>query len=117
MVLHRPIECTAFIRTYAEPSQFRRIHPEERMNPQLASYILRYYGYLMTNEEKAAHKHLLATLKATHGRSDVVAQQEASEHSHLGKLLSRDPDALKLAGDGIQIFAERAASRILNEHR
>src|SRR3974377_991616 len=86
------------------------------MDIEVASYILRYYGYLMTTEEKAAHKHLWATLKATHGESDFVAQERARGHSRLGKMLSCDPEVLKLARHGIQDFAKRTASRILKEH-
>lgn len=87
------------------------------MDAAVASYIVRYYGYLMTKQEKLAHKHLAGTLKATHGRSDLAAQQEARGGSrHLREMLADDPEVLLLVSRGFQTFVEQTAERILSQH-
>ncbi len=82
-----------------------------------AQYVLLYYGRYMTLNETAAYKHLHATMKATKGRSDTLAQQEAKDHITLSKLLTDDPEIARLAKDGYEIFAERTAERILTERK
>jgi hypothetical protein len=68
--------------------------------------VLRYYHHLMTNSERSAERHLAATAKAARGRTDAIAQGQvrASSH-HLRKMLSDDPEVLKLASDGLDTFA------------
>jgi hypothetical protein len=46
----------------------------------------------MTNPERLAHRHLVGTMKATKGRSDVLAQEEARGHKFYFRLVSDDPD-------------------------
>jgi hypothetical protein len=87
------------------------------MDAKKAQYVIRYYGQLMTTPERLAHRHLMGTAKATHGRTDAVAQREAENSSHPAReLLSNDPGALQLASDGIDAFVARTAQRILDEH-
>src|ERR1700733_2433188 len=86
------------------------------MNPNLAAYVVRYYGHFMNEQEHFALRHLMATEKATHGRSDKLAQEEAKGSKGLSGLLSEDSAVLELASDGIDAFMERTAGRILAEH-
>jgi hypothetical protein len=87
------------------------------MDRHLASYVLRYYARFMTEKEMLANRHLMGTAKFTHGRSDLVAQQEAkNSHPQLRDLFSDDPDVLELARDGAESFVQRTAERILAVH-
>jgi hypothetical protein len=87
------------------------------MEKKKAQYVLRYYGHLMTTQERLAQRHLIGTEKATHGRSDVAAQNEVKNSSHhLSSLLSNDPEIVQLASDGIDAFMIRTAQRILDDH-
>jgi len=87
------------------------------MEPERARYLLRYYGHLMTVQERLAQRHLMYTQKATHGRSDAAAQSEARNGSRPSReLLSNDPGVLQLAKDGVDAFEARTAKRILDEH-
>ena len=85
------------------------------LNPQVACYILRFYAHLMAEEEWKAHCHLIATLKATKGRSDLAAQREAQNHKFYSRSLSAEPHVLKLARDGYEQFQLTTASRILRD--
>ncbi len=87
------------------------------MDAEKARYVLRYYAQLMTTPERLAHRHLMGTEKATHGRTDEVAQREAENSAHPAReLLSSDPKVMQLASDGIDAFLVRTAQRILDEH-
>ena len=87
------------------------------MDAEKARYVLRYYHQFMTTQEHLAQRHLMGTAKATHGRTDAVAQREAENCSHPAReLLSNDPGVLQLANDGIDAFVVRTAQRILDEH-
>jgi hypothetical protein len=86
------------------------------MNPNFAAYVVRYYGRFMSAQEHLALRHLMAAQKATQGRSDKSAQEEARGRNSLSGLLSEDPAILELARDGIEAFEERTARRILAEH-
>ena|SRR5215510_11564877 len=87
-----------------------------RVDTDKIGYVLRYYSHFMTRQESEAYRHLTATAKAMHGRTDVTAQKEARGKS-AGRFLSADPDVLKLACKGASHFAVRTAQRILDEHR
>jgi len=88
------------------------------MENEKAQYVLRYYGHFMTAQECLAQRHLFGTAKATHGRTDAAAQSEVRNSSHhLSRLLSNDPEVLRLASGGIDAFAIRTAQRILDEHK
>jgi hypothetical protein len=87
------------------------------MNSTLTNYLIKYYGYLMSELEKRAYSHLAGTMKATKGRSDLHAQQEARRHESFSRLLCDDPDVLRLTAGGYESFAEQIAQRILAEHR
>ena|SRR5579871_4754378 len=86
------------------------------MSPNLASYVINHYGYLMSKPEKRAYSHLVGTIKATAGRSDLQAQQEVKKHESFSRFISNDPEVLGLTSDGYELFVERAAKRILAEH-
>ena len=87
------------------------------MDMDVAFYVIRYYEDYMTKQEKMALAHLQATMKATHGRSDAAAQEEARNNKpHLRPPLTGDPDVLCLASDGSQPFIERTAQRIFTAH-
>jgi hypothetical protein len=92
------------------------------MDKGKAWYVFRYYGHLMTAQERQAYGHLVGTAKAMHGRSDWAAQTEARNKlshlpSHFPRRLSDDPEVLNLTREGWDMFVERTAKRILDEHR
>jgi hypothetical protein len=98
------------------------------MNISPVTYVFQYYSHLMTEHERLAYRHLVGTMKATLGRSDVDAQKEAksSVFYYCRKMvsddpsvlmLSDDPDVLLLACDGIEAFVLCTGRRILNDHR
>jgi hypothetical protein len=83
-----------------------------------ARYVFGYYGHLMTEQERKTYRHLAGTAKATYGRGDVEAQEEAKGSVfYLRELLSDDPSILALAHDGLETFVFRTGQRILNDHR
>jgi hypothetical protein len=78
--------------------------PKVKMDTAKVTYVFGYYGHLMTECERMAYQHLIATGKATHGRTDVAAQAEvrsgtSRECQYFRKLLSDDPRVLLLARD------------------
>ena len=88
------------------------------MSTDELKYVFRHYGFLMTTNEKWAHKHLAGTLKATLGRSDAAAQADVkSGTTQFRKLLSDDPNVLDLARNGYDAFVLSTGRRILQEHR
>ena len=90
---------------------------EDKRDAGLTVNGVRYYGHFMDRKERLAVSHLEATMKATHGRSDTTAQQEArSSKPHLRERLSDDPEVLRLANAGMVAFQEQTARRILAEH-
>ena len=86
------------------------------MNPDLAYYVVRYYPNLMTPVEWRANMHLISTMKATLGRDDIAAQQEAVKQKDYWCWASDDPEVLQLTSSGMQIFRARTATRILSDH-
>ena len=84
-------------------------------NPQLADYVVRYNADLMTEAELKAQRHLFATMKATRGRSDEIAQHEAQKDKFLSRMLSTEPNVLSLAKDGYRQFQLTTAARILRD--
>jgi hypothetical protein len=83
-----------------------------------AKYVFHNYGHLMTPKEQLAASHLGGTMKATLGRSDRAAQEEVRAGStHLRRLLSDDPEVLRLARDGYDAFVLQTGQRILKEHQ
>jgi hypothetical protein len=88
------------------------------MGDDEARYAFQYYGHLMTRQEQLAFRHLGGTMKATLGRSDRAAQEEVRAGStHLRKLLSNDPDVLRLSRDGYDAFVLQTGQRILKDHQ
>jgi hypothetical protein len=49
------------------------------MDKHEAVYVFQHYGHLMTLQERQAYRHLAGTIKATHGRDDVAAQEDAKK--------------------------------------
>lgn len=86
------------------------------MNKKAAIYVIEHYSRFMTLKEKVVYRHLHATMKATKGRSDIDAQEEARQH-RLSRWLSDDPELREMAKDGYELFATRTAERILAEHK
>ena len=86
------------------------------MDPDVARYVIRYYGHFMNLTEQLAYRHLAGAMKATKGRSDTSAQAEAKKSMVHSLLLSEDPAVLLLVRNGLQPFAEVTAERILAEH-
>ena len=114
---------------------------DERVAAELRYlYVIHYYGHLMTRPEHLAYKNLELT-KRMRGRTDVQAQIEvrkllqdparleafkpflmdhgawrlASEVSEAFKLYD-DPEAWRLASEGLWMFVTRTAQRILADH-
>jgi hypothetical protein len=82
------------------------------MDFEQARYIVRYYGWFMSDEERRAWRHLLATFKLTHGRTDTAAQEEAWRGRPLNNPLSTDPKVKRLAAAGMDAFELQTAERI-----
>lgn len=87
------------------------------MDKHEALYVVRYFGRLMSEQERRAHRHLAATSKLTHGRSDVSAQNEAkSSPMPLREWLSEDPEVLRLASHELDALLLQTAERIVRDH-
>lgn len=87
------------------------------MDIDVACYVVRYCDEYLTKQERMALAHLVATMKAAHGRSDSAAQTETGKtKSHLRPPLTDDPEVLRLASEGYQPLVERAGARILAAH-
>lgn len=87
------------------------------MVSEKAAYVIRYFHSFMTMDERIAHKHLIATAKASRGRTDTAAQTELRNSTHhLRTLLSDNPKVLQLTAGGLEQFVEQTAQRILDEH-
>ncbi|HKD81486.1 MAG TPA: hypothetical protein VKH81_17465 [Candidatus Angelobacter sp.] len=86
-----------------------------KMNHEAAAYVVRWFGHLMTPAEKSAEKHLLATMKAARGSSDVRPQREALQSKAHRRSLSHEADELDPAVDGYEPFVQRTAARIVKE--
>jgi len=50
------------------------------LTPEIANYVIHFHSNLMTDAESKARAHLVATMKATKGRSDEQAQHQARSH-------------------------------------
>jgi len=88
------------------------------METDEAKYVFHNYGHLMTPKEARAFNHIGGTMKATMGRSDPSAQEEAKAGStHFRRLLSDDPEVLLLARDGYDAFVLRTGQRILRDNQ
>jgi len=85
------------------------------VNRETAHYVLCYFGHLMTKDEHRAHRHLSGTLKATFGRSDAAAQEQAWQAGVFRDMMSENQSVLRLAADGYDAFIERTAERILRD--
>ncbi len=85
------------------------------LTPELAYYVINFHSGLMTFAERKARSHLIATMKATTGRSDQQAQLEARTDWIHSRAFSSEPDVLELAKDGYQSFQLRTAARILRD--
>jgi hypothetical protein len=82
-------------------------------------YVFNYYRHLATKQENLAYQHLVSTFKATHGRTDSASQMEARRNASPARRdwFTSDPEILRLASEGLDVFVERVAQRILAEHR
>jgi len=69
----------------------------------------------MTETERKAQRHLFATMKASMGRSDETAQRGAQKHKIHSRMLSTEPDVLRLVKDGYEQFQLTTAARILKD--
>ncbi len=85
------------------------------LNSEVAHYVVRFYGHLMTEVERKAQRHLFATMKAMMGVSDEPAQREAQKDKIHSRMLCDEPEVLCLARDGYEEFQLRAAARILGD--
>jgi hypothetical protein len=97
---------------------------------ELESYVICFFSNLMNETEHRAHEHLLSAqpLNETEQRLfDGIAWEEARGnvipdefkiHFALRRSrLSNDPEVLRLAADGLEVFLQRTAKRILAEER
>jgi hypothetical protein len=72
----------------------------------------------MSDEERRAWRHLLATFKLTYRRTDTAAQEEAWRRGRpVYNLLSTDPKVKRLAAAGMDAFELQTAARIDRDHR
>jgi len=87
-----------------------------RMTEEVAKYIFANYGESMTTKESLAFRHLAGALKATHGKSDLEAQEVARRHRVYSKLVSDDKEVLLLARDGYPAFVQTTSERIYRDN-
>lgn len=90
------------------------------MDRDTAAYIFRYYDHFMTLEEQLANRHLMGTMKLTHGQSDLAAQSKATlraKNEARRELFSDNPEILEMATEGFEAFQMRVAERIFEKHR
>jgi len=85
------------------------------LNLEVAYYIIRFHSDLMTETERKARLHLLATMKASKGCSDVEAQLEARKREVYSRALSSEPRVVSLARRGFQQFQLTTAARVLKD--
>lgn len=83
----------------------------------IAYYVVRWYGRLMSPVERREQSHLFAAMKATLGRSDADAQREARKFTTYSRFLSDDAAVLHLTSAGYEAFVRRTAARILEDCR
>jgi hypothetical protein len=97
----------------------------------LEAYVISYFGHdLMTAIERRVHEDLLTAQPLTEAEQrlpDGIAWEEARgrvidekaksylRRRHSG--LSDDPEVLRLANGGLEVFYERTAKRILSQDR
>ena len=87
------------------------------MDQDRAWYVFRYYARLMSEQERMTERHLVATIKATHGHDDAEAQEKAKRGPRpFRAMLSSDPEVLSLASEGRTAFILRSAERIMRDH-
>lgn len=97
---------------------------------ELERYVIRFCSNLMNGMERRVHEHLLSSrpLNETEQRlKDGIAWEEArgnvvpaemkSYFARTSLPPSDDPEVLRLASDGLDVFLERTAKRILAENR
>ena len=79
------------------------------METDLGEYIITYYPHLLTEHERIAHKHHLATLKAE--------DKESEKHANLLMNMwgTKDKDILSMLDDGYDAFKRMVTERILRE--
>ena len=101
------------------------------MMNDLEAYVIHFFAYdLMTAIEQKVHKHLLSAQPLTEAEQrlcDGIAWEQAKGRvmdeeftSYLRKRhsgLSDDPEVLRLADGGFEVFYERTAKRILSADR
>ena len=85
------------------------------LNPGVAHYVVHFHPDLLTDAERKAQRHLFATMKATKGRSDAIAQREAQNDEIHSRMLSSEQKVLSLVKDGYQQFQLTTAARILRD--
>ena len=86
------------------------------MASDLAHYVIRFFGDLMTEDEAEAYRHLTMVYKSADGATDAETQTRVRAMPVRGKLLTSVPGALSLAAEGFDAFLEQTAARILREH-
>ena len=82
---------------------------------EVGYYIICYFPHLMTDVERRAQRHLSVTMKATMGRRDAEAQQQARTNRVHSRFLSNDPEVLPLTNDGYESFVQQTAQRMMRE--
>lgn len=82
------------------------------MVSEKAGYLIEFFSHLMTERERRARQHVVATVKAT-GRP--YSPSHAAVRTDC-QFLSHDPEVLSLLSEGVDAFIERTAQRILDEH-
>jgi len=88
------------------------------MNHQTARYVVIYHPQFMNELERRAWTHAIATEKAEAYRNRALVSEELRRDilDSYSESFSTDPEVLRLAGDGWDVFLERTATRILRDH-
>ncbi len=84
------------------------------MDQDKIKYILDYYSYWMTIEEKIAWRHWASLFKMQN--SSKEHKERRIKISLKKGWMTENEEVLKLLDDGIDVFRERVAMRIDREH-
>jgi len=85
------------------------------MNKDKIDYILKYSSHLMSKEEKLAWRHFTTMTKR--GKTQISEFSDSKRDLFLRQNWITDkPDVLELLNNGIDVFRENTAERILNDY-
>ncbi|HEX2203212.1 MAG TPA: DNA topology modulation protein [Longimicrobium sp.] len=121
----RPDQRAVVLRSDAEVEAFLASVPEAEPEPEgppgtttLERYVFQHYPHLMTERERAVHRHLTALFEANGAPPPpgLTYDPEEMERKASRHWISRDPEVIVEAREGWDAFRARVARRILRDH-